>query len=599
MKQLGFLLSVASEHTRVQLDKDLTFPPVDEHFCVKRSFFCECTLLFEANKICRRTEDAQELQKDEPRRTLESETAKVCPKPQDHTATSTPDKPSFSPTLTSLLTTKCPTSINTSSLSSSPSSSSTGPIAAPITSSTLKGRLSLHDLFPGRRNQTSQQLNGQHLHYQQQQQQQKTQQEEEYQLQQQQQQQQQQQKTKPSSQESDQTIDPRQSAGSDNPIKNVTTSHIGEADRSSDCPQQMTTIDQEHLDRVSTKLLQQQLQQTSGLHGDKVHQHSPSHPQKPPPPPPLSSIRVDLEQQQQHLSLQQYQQQQQQQSHLSLPFARQQQFLANHFLTLLEDLPIPEDFLLRPSQVYPGMGVWSKVHIPAGHKFGPFQGILKPSVDDPSCAWEPESSGPYVPAPYLVMTNMSGDLCTPGPGVQTVCGQTGTNCQTSPHPARPVFPPYLTPRSSPTSDSMRQVLSNLFISSLQTHSSDAFSACPVAPLGFRYLGRVLHSVYPVNNKVISGLSSSQGAVGGARTRDSMIPADLRAHSLSIVPPTPYPQTNRVDIMGKLYPLQQFDDYFTSHRADAGRGSGNQVTSEESMALSGRRLVLPKKTRLKS
>ncbi|GFO14954.1 hypothetical protein PoB_004145900 [Plakobranchus ocellatus] len=36
----------------------------------------------------------------------------------------------------------------------------------------------------------------------------------------------------------------------------------------------------------------------------------------------------------------------------------------------------------------------------------------------------------------------------------------------------------------------------------------------------------------------SGPPSGQGASGGARTRDRRVPADLRADSLYIMPPTP-------------------------------------------------------------
>ncbi|GFN98579.1 hypothetical protein PoB_002508500 [Plakobranchus ocellatus] len=37
---------------------------------------------------------------------------------------------------------------------------------------------------------------------------------------------------------------------------------------------------------------------------------------------------------------------------------------------------------------------------------------------------------------------------------------------------------------------------------------------------------------------LSGPPSGQGAGSGARTRDRMVPADLRADSLATVPPTP-------------------------------------------------------------
>ncbi|XP_067658178.1 histone-lysine N-methyltransferase MECOM-like isoform X1 [Haliotis asinina] len=53
-----------------------------------------------------------------------------------------------------------------------------------------------------------------------------------------------------------------------------------------------------------------------------------------------------------------------------------------------EDIPIPTDFELRESQVYPGLGVWSRIDLPAHQKVGPFAGVLKSSVSDPSCAWE-------------------------------------------------------------------------------------------------------------------------------------------------------------------------------------------------------------------
>ncbi|GFO23051.1 hypothetical protein PoB_004955600 [Plakobranchus ocellatus] len=37
---------------------------------------------------------------------------------------------------------------------------------------------------------------------------------------------------------------------------------------------------------------------------------------------------------------------------------------------------------------------------------------------------------------------------------------------------------------------------------------------------------------------LSGPTSGQGAGGKARTRDRMVPADLRADSLATIPPTP-------------------------------------------------------------
>ena len=43
---------------------------------------------------------------------------------------------------------------------------------------------------------------------------------------------------------------------------------------------------------------------------------------------------------------------------------------------------------MRDSGVFPGLGVWTRAVIPGGQKVGPFQGVLRPSVDDPSCAWE-------------------------------------------------------------------------------------------------------------------------------------------------------------------------------------------------------------------
>ena len=53
-----------------------------------------------------------------------------------------------------------------------------------------------------------------------------------------------------------------------------------------------------------------------------------------------------------------------------------------------EDIPIPTDFELRESGVFPGLGVWTKVRISAGQKFGPFSGVLRSQVEDPSSAWE-------------------------------------------------------------------------------------------------------------------------------------------------------------------------------------------------------------------
>ncbi|XP_013393556.1 PR domain zinc finger protein 16 isoform X2 [Lingula anatina] len=53
-----------------------------------------------------------------------------------------------------------------------------------------------------------------------------------------------------------------------------------------------------------------------------------------------------------------------------------------------EDIPIPDDFELRESKVFSGLGVWTRVAVEQGEKFGPFEGILKTSVSDPSSAWE-------------------------------------------------------------------------------------------------------------------------------------------------------------------------------------------------------------------
>lgn len=62
---------------------------------------------------------------------------------------------------------------------------------------------------------------------------------------------------------------------------------------------------------------------------------------------------------------------------------------AEHPLTHeLQDVDVPDDFEIRESYVYPGVGVWSRIHLPQGHKVGPFKGVLKSAVEDASCAWE-------------------------------------------------------------------------------------------------------------------------------------------------------------------------------------------------------------------
>ncbi|GFS03378.1 MDS1 and EVI1 complex locus protein MDS1 [Elysia marginata] len=306
----------------------------------------------------------------------------------------------FSPTLTSLLTSsKCPapaptfSSPSSTSASSLRSATSESSASAPTMTAT-KGRLSLQDLFPGRRNlvdlhsQSMQYLPGEqrlphHHHHHQQQQQQQCQQEQQQDI-------------------------ATGNIKEDGPID----LHKAQANQDSQEPVGVEPTKKDSLQPTSNTLLALQLQQASGALGDHFTNHlqpSPSHLQPSPShlqPQLLSSIKVDLEQhqhltsqlylkqqkqqQQQQQQIQLQQSQQQQEHHLNLPLrlSRQHQFLTNHFFTLLEDLPVPEVFLLRPSQVYPGMGVWSKGHISAGQKFGPFQGVLKPSVEDTSCAWE-------------------------------------------------------------------------------------------------------------------------------------------------------------------------------------------------------------------
>ncbi|XP_069118144.1 histone-lysine N-methyltransferase MECOM-like [Argopecten irradians] len=53
-----------------------------------------------------------------------------------------------------------------------------------------------------------------------------------------------------------------------------------------------------------------------------------------------------------------------------------------------DDIPIPKQFELKESKNFQGLGVWAKVDIPAGQKFGPFTGILKNEIENTSCAWE-------------------------------------------------------------------------------------------------------------------------------------------------------------------------------------------------------------------
>ena len=252
----------------------------------------------------------------------------------------------FSPTLTSLLSSKYPPSAPTSyppspSTSSAAASPTPSTIIAPSTAtsnSAAKSRLSLQDLFPGRRNpatlhqKSREQSNplqdrATQQHEQQQSQLQKQQQE---------------------------TKDIRNS----NEAEQAINLHIGQATlQQGTVGLEQITSNQRH-GRASSRLLELQLQQSPGDLGKLDQKHQP--PQSHQPQPLLSPIKVDLEQQHQQLSSQLYrqhqqqqQQQQSQQQHLNipLPLVRQHQFLANHFLTLLEELPVPEDFLLRPSQV--------------------------------------------------------------------------------------------------------------------------------------------------------------------------------------------------------------------------------------------------------
>ena len=55
---------------------------------------------------------------------------------------------------------------------------------------------------------------------------------------------------------------------------------------------------------------------------------------------------------------------------------------------VVDDIEIPADFEIRQSQFYSGLGIWTKTDIPTGTKLGPFAGIIRASIEDPSCAWE-------------------------------------------------------------------------------------------------------------------------------------------------------------------------------------------------------------------
>jgi hypothetical protein len=74
------------------------------------------------------------------------------------------------------------------------------------------------------------------------------------------------------------------------------------------------------------------------------------------------------------------------------------QFLNDYFLQkqLSQDLPdnrlgydLPEGLEMRESQVGgAGMGVWTKCRLLSGHKFGPYEGRLKSTIENVSHAWE-------------------------------------------------------------------------------------------------------------------------------------------------------------------------------------------------------------------
>ena len=59
-----------------------------------------------------------------------------------------------------------------------------------------------------------------------------------------------------------------------------------------------------------------------------------------------------------------------------------------HPVYIPEDIHIPEGFELRESTVFGGLGVWTTSSALKGEKFGPFEGKLRDSVDNPTAAWE-------------------------------------------------------------------------------------------------------------------------------------------------------------------------------------------------------------------
>ena len=59
-----------------------------------------------------------------------------------------------------------------------------------------------------------------------------------------------------------------------------------------------------------------------------------------------------------------------------------------HPVYIPEDIHIPEGFELRESTVFAGLGVWTTSSTQKGEKFGPFEGKLRDSVDNPTAAWE-------------------------------------------------------------------------------------------------------------------------------------------------------------------------------------------------------------------
>jgi hypothetical protein len=53
-----------------------------------------------------------------------------------------------------------------------------------------------------------------------------------------------------------------------------------------------------------------------------------------------------------------------------------------------EDIPIPEQFELRESRVFSGLGVWTRQPIQKGYKMGPFVGTFRSKPDNPKCSWK-------------------------------------------------------------------------------------------------------------------------------------------------------------------------------------------------------------------